>query len=88
MNRDYLDQIIQAAGAYKTYSSYSYSSGSTYSRGGNGSYQALGSSTYSENDKASLKRFYKALAMKFHPDIGGTEEEMKLLNKLKDEWGV
>lgn len=44
---------------------------------------------YSSNDKKLLKKFYKVLAINFHPDkIGGTGEEMKLINKLKKEWNI
>lgn len=85
MNQPYLDQIIESFRAYRSYYD---SSGSNYDWGGAGSYRAIESSTYSEAEKATLKRFYKTLAMKFHPDTGGTEEDMKLLNNLKDEWGI
>lgn len=56
--------------------------------------QAKGSSVkssmeYNSNDKKLLKKFYKVLAINFHPDkIGGTGEEMKLINKLKKEWCI
>lgn len=44
---------------------------------------------YSNNDKIILKKFYKLLARNFHPDkIGGSGEEMKLINKLKKEWCI
>lgn len=38
-----------------------------------------------------LKQFYKALPMKFHPDMNmgeDTTKQMQLLNKLKEDWGV
>lgn len=38
--------------------------------------------------KATLKKFYSTLAMKFHPDCGGNNEEMALVNELKKEWGI
>ncbi len=49
------------------------------------------SSTYKEEDKETLKQFYRVLSKKFHPDSNpnkDTSEQMKLLNKLKDEWKV
>ena len=44
---------------------------------------------YSEEEKKLLKRFYKTLAMKYHPDSdNGSQEEMKFINKLKNQWGI
>lgn len=34
-----------------------------------------------------LKKAYKKLALKLHPDCGGNEEEMKILNNEYDELG-
>ena len=45
----------------------------------------------SDSDKEILKQFYRVLSKKFHPDANSncdTSEQMKLLNKLKNEWGV
>lgn len=85
MDPPYLERIKEAAKAYR---SYSYSSSSTYNWSGASGYCIAESSTYNDTEKAALKRFYKTLAIKFHPDTGGTDEEMKLLNRLKDEWGI
>jgi len=55
------------------------------------SYSDLIHSNHDSEDKATLKQFYRVLSKKFHPDSNpdsNTSEEMKLLNKLKDEWGV
>lgn len=38
--------------------------------------------------KKAHKKFYKTLALKFHPDLGGSTEEMTLINQLKIQWGV
>lgn len=43
---------------------------------------------YDDNEKVILKKFYKILAMKCHPDHGGNHSEMLLLNKLKEEWKI
>lgn len=76
---------------YSDYSSsnYSYSgssSGTDYS-----SYFKTSSSNYSDEEKQALKKFYKKLAMEFHPDRNidtDTTKEMQLLNKLKEEWNL
>jgi len=53
------------------------------------SYFKNNDSTYTEEEKEYLKVIYKAGAMKLHPDIKKDNGEgMKLLNKLKDEWGI
>lgn len=75
----------QSSRYYKEYySNYNnYSSGSSY---GNSI-----SSNHTEEDKESLKQFYRVLSKKFHPDANpdtDTSKQMKLLNQLKGEWGV
>ena len=60
-----------------------------YRQYSNGSYSIGLSSNYTDEEKGYLKKFYKVLAMKFHPDmIDGDNEAMKFLNKLKDSWGI
>lgn len=54
-----------------------------------GSSHSLGSGgNYSDKEKEYLKKFYRALATKFHPDVTGDNEVMQFLNKLKGQWGV
>lgn len=56
-----------------------------------GSYCGTAASNYNEADKAMLKKFYRVLSKTFHPDSNpdrDTSEEMKMLNRLKSEWGV
>lgn len=55
------------------------------------SYFNLNQGNYKEEDKTYLKEFYKVLSRKFHPDSNpdkDTSEQMKLINKLKEEWNV
>ena len=50
-----------------------------------GTYQGA----YSDDEKAMLKKFYRALSQKFHPDCAtGSNEAMALVNKLKQQWNV
>lgn len=94
MNQAYLDEIIEAdRKKQQTYSSY-YSTGSSNYTSGGYDYSKLFSSSsaaYSAEDKARLKKFYKALSKIYHPDMNldmDTHAEMVLLNKLKEEWGI
>lgn len=56
-----------------------------------GSYRLFEHSTYNDTEKDMLKKFYRTLSKKYHPDSNpdtDTSGEMQLLNKLKNEWGV
>jgi hypothetical protein len=95
MNPDYLEEIIKRANAYSSYSNSSYSNYSSGSNSNNqqdySSYLNSNSSNYTDDEKQTLKRFYKKLAMEFHPDRNpdtDTTKEMQLINKLKDEWNL
>lgn len=55
------------------------------------SYGGISGGNYSADDKTMLKAFYRTLSKTFHPDSNpdrDTSGEMKLLNRLKTEWGV
>ena len=68
---------------YENYKS-NYSSYDSYS-----SYHNNKGSTYNEEDKDKYKKIYKTLAKAYHPDIAKDDGEMmKLVNQLKDEWGI
>jgi len=91
MNQKYLDEII-AAGRQRqrSYSSYYERESSNY---GGYDYSSLFTKTdsYSDDEKAHLKKFYRTLSKTYHPDVNqavDTTEEMKLLNRLKDDWGI
>jgi hypothetical protein len=80
-----------------SYGNYTGDSGSSYSNSGysNYSYEDFSSyfgtkgSNYTEEDKVKLKKIYKALALHFHPDRSGDDGEMmKLVNRLKEDWGI
>lgn len=89
-NKDYLQQIKANHRARKQaeqarWSSYRESWSGTYTGGGGGSY------SYSEEERAVLKQFYRSLSKLYHPDLNqdrDTTGEMKVLNKLKETWGV
>ena len=44
---------------------------------------------YKSEEKVLLKKFYRCLSQKYHPDSpDGTTEAMTLINKLKQQWEV
>ena len=62
-----------------------------HSGGTNSSYTDNIPSNYSNDEKITLKKFYRTLSKAYHPDSNpgiDTSAEMKLLNQLKREWGV
>lgn len=68
-----------------------YSNYSKYFGGGGSSYCNSIFDNHTDEDKKTLKQFYRVLSKKFHPDANpdiDTSKEMQLLNRLKDEWGV
>lgn len=92
MDQAYLDQIVRQYEQRKaTYRSYRSSERSTYEQYTSGGYSVPSVSTYSEDERALLKKFYRSLSKTYHPDLNPNEdttEAMKLLNKLKEQWGV
>ena len=73
------------------YRSYYENFRSNYGGYSGGSYCGTAASNYNEADKAMLKKFYRTLSKAFHPDSNpdkDTSEEMKMLNRLKSDWGV
>ena len=54
--------------------------------------QGGGSLDFSDTEEQMFKEVwktgYRALSIKFHPDKGGDEEQMKMLNGLKDKLGL
>lgn len=90
MNQAYIDAIMKAdKQRQQAYGSYQKAYGGNHSAYS----QLLGSSgsAYSAEDRARLKQFYKSLSKIYHPDVNlgkDTHEEMVLLNRLKEEWGI
>lgn len=98
-NPEYLEKIKADYKARKEYerrsqkqsSSYYENFRSNYEGYSGGSYCGTAASNYNEADKAMLKKFYRTLSKAFHPDSNpdkDTSEEMKMLNRLKSDWGV
>lgn len=93
MDQAHLDEIIRRAEAYRSYFN-SYSGNYSYSGSRSqdyGSYPNSERGNYTEDEQQMLKRFYKKLAMTFHPDMNpgaDTTKEMQLLNKLKEDWKI
>lgn len=89
-NQEYLNQLYKE---YKTkqkyYSSYYENFKSNYKSNNDSSYFDIGHSTYTKDEKVKLKKIYKVLALKFHPDINnGDADMMKFINRLKEQWGI
>lgn len=94
-NPEVLEQIKREYISRKEYEersrSYQEQYYSNYDYGNYSSYFNLSQGNYKEEDKTYLKEFYKVLSRKFHPDSNpdkDTSEQMKLINKLKEEWNV
>lgn len=43
---------------------------------------------FNDSERAMLKEIYRMASKKFHPDVGGSEEKMKFLTQLKEQWGL
>ena len=85
-NKELLDKIKSD---YEAEGSYQGNKQGNYNYDDFSSYLGIKQSTYNEEDKKNFKKFYKTLAMKFHPDIcNDNGEAMKLLNQLKIEWKI
>lgn len=91
-NREYFEQLAKSQHQRQEYQR-SYCGGNSSNHSGrsnsyNGSYRAASSGTYTDDERAMLKQFYRALSRQFHPDMTGgkTEAEMKLLNRLAEDW--
>ncbi|MBB6622174.1 hypothetical protein H7E67_01905 [Clostridium gasigenes] len=89
-NEKHLKEIKSDYEAQQTYQrSYQENKHSNYNYNSYSSYQEIKPSNYKEEDKEHLKNFYRLLAKSYHPDICKDEgEAMKLLNQLKEQWGI
>lgn len=87
-NKEYLERIKAQHTAQRRYRE---SWSGTYERYTSGSYSIPSASTYTEAETAILKQFYRSLSKTYHPDLNSgkdTTQQMQLLNKLKEAWGV
>lgn len=89
-NEEYLKELEANYKVQQEYNrSYYENFKSNYNNYDFGGYSNLSSSTYTDNEKDNLKRIYRVLAAKFHPDISKDDGEMmKLVNKLKEDWDI
>ena len=87
-NEQYWDMIIENYKARRSYHENAYSNYSDYGSGS--SYCGISiTSSYTDTEKTMLKKFYRVLSKEYHPDnMGGSTEEMQLVNKLKGAWGL
>lgn len=92
-NPDYFEKIKGEYKARKEYEEQSRSYQRDYYSNYNNYSSGYGTSSFnsglsSEKEKEYYKKFYRTLAVKFHPDITGDNEAMQFLNKLKEQWGI
>lgn len=89
-NKEYLKELQDNYRAQQQYySSYYENFKSNYSNNYNSGYFENRESTYNEDDKAKLKKIYKVLALKFHPDRNNDDADMmKFINTLKEKWSL
>lgn len=89
-NAEYLNEVKAQYKSKQEYQQHSYNSQSqsNYSYEDFSSYFGSSRSTYTEEDKVLLKKITRALVKQFHPDRGGDPEVMKMVTRLKEDWGV
>ncbi len=94
-NPEYLKSIERNYSSRKEYeqksSSYYENFYSNYNKNFGSDYCGSKSGSYTDDDKATLKKFYHILCKAFHPDANhelDTSYEMQLINQLKNEWGI
>lgn len=74
---------------YEAAKEYQRSYHENYKSNYNSSYQNSIGSNHNEENKDKYKKLYKTLAKTYHPDIIKDDGEMmKLVNQLKEEWGL
>lgn len=91
-NKEYLTKIKREYKARKEYEeksrSYQQDYYSNYNKYSGNTGTSVNSGLDIEKNKVYYKKFYRVLAQKFHPDVTGENETMKIINELKEEWGV
>jgi hypothetical protein len=90
-NPDYLKKVKEQHEAQKEYQDRSYYSyeQSNYSNYQSSSYFSTQQSAYTDENKIKLKKIFKTLSLKFHPDVTKDDGEMmKFINKLKEDWRI
>lgn len=92
-NKEYFEKIKKEFDRKKEYEEKSYSYQKKYQNSYDdysSSYRvgSFNSGLSSDKEKEYLKKFYKVLATKFHPDVIEDNAPMQFLNKLKETWGI
>ncbi|AHN22023.1 hypothetical protein [Lysinibacillus varians] len=99
-NKEYLEQLIAYKGtaddARKAQEEYRKRSEQEqqkrfedYFKNGGSSYYTTSQSNYTDDEKKVLHEIYRMASKKFHPDVSGDDgSKMKLLTKLKEQWGL
>lgn len=95
-NPEYLEKVKADYEARQQYQKQSWKNSRGYYENfggnyGNSGYSGISGSNHAGENKDILKQFYRELSKKFHPDANpgkDTAEQMKVLNQLKQEWGI
>jgi 6-pyruvoyl-tetrahydropterin synthase len=89
-NKEYLEQLKVQKKSQEEYQKRSYENfHQNYSNYDFGGFSIGNVSRYTDDEKGMLKKFYRDLSKKYHPDVTNDDgSSMKFLTKLKEQWGI
>jgi hypothetical protein len=88
-NPDYLEQLKEQKRIRDEYEQKSKENAYERFKQSYSSYSSPNTGNHSDDDKKLLKKFYRDLSKLYHPDATkGSDEAMKLLTRIKEQWGL